>query len=87
MADRAWNEYWAATLPVELTAAVEQHAGQLARTHALRGADAIHLASALAISDPNLVIAIWDRRLRAGAQAAGLRLAPAHLERAAASAR
>lgn len=78
-ADRTWNEYWAATRPVELTAAVEQHAGQLARTHALRGADAVHLASALAISDPDLVIAVWDRRLHAGAQAAGLRVAPAQL--------
>ena len=78
-ADRIWNEYWAATRPVELTAAVEQHAGQLARVHALRGADAIHLASALAISDPELVIAVWDRRLHTGAQAAGLRVAPAHL--------
>jgi uncharacterized protein len=78
-AARIWTHYWAATRPVELTEAVEQHAGELARTHALRGADAVHLASALAISDPDLVIAVWDRRLRAGAQAAGLRVAPAQL--------
>jgi hypothetical protein len=79
-AGQAWDSYWAAIRPVELTAAVEQHAGQLARTHALRGADAVHLASALAISDPDLVIAVWDRRLHAGAQAAGLRVAPARLD-------
>lgn len=78
-ADHTWNEYWAATRPVELTATVEQRAGQLAREHALRGADAVHLASALAISDPDLVIAVWDRRLHAGARAAGLRVAPAQL--------
>jgi predicted nucleic acid-binding protein len=78
-AERAWDEYWAATRPVELTAIVEQHAGQLARTHALRGADAVHLASALAIGDPDLVLAVWDRRLHAGAQSAGLRVAPKHL--------
>jgi uncharacterized protein len=79
-AEQAWDSYWAATRPVELTAAVEQHAGQLARSHALRGADAVHLASALAISDPDLVVAVWDRRLHTGAQAAGLRVAPAQLD-------
>ncbi|HET9969778.1 MAG TPA: type II toxin-antitoxin system VapC family toxin [Streptosporangiaceae bacterium] len=78
-AEQAWEQYWAAVRPVELTAAVERHAGQLARSHALRGADAVHLASALAIGDPELIIAVWDRRLQAGAASAGLRLAPAQL--------
>jgi predicted nucleic acid-binding protein len=75
-AERDWDQYWAATRPVELTPAVERHAGQLARAHALRGADAVHLASALAIGDPGLIIAVWDRRLHAGARAAGCRIAP-----------
>ena len=79
-AERAWDGYWAATRPVELTAAVEQHAGQLARLHALRGADAVHLASALAIGDPSLIVVAWDRRLHAGARAAGVRVAPAQLD-------
>ena len=79
-AEQAWEEYWAASRPVELTAAVERHAGQLARAHALRGAGAVHLASALAIGDPDLVIAVWDRRLHTGARAAGVRVAPAHLD-------
>jgi hypothetical protein len=78
-AETAWEEYWAAIRPVELTAAVEQHAGRLAGRHALRGADAVHLASALAIADPDLVVAVWDRRLHTGATAAGLRVAPAQL--------
>jgi hypothetical protein len=64
---------------VELTAAVEQHAGRLAGRRALRGADAVHLASALAIADPELVLAVWDRRLHVGATAAGLRVAPTRL--------
>jgi uncharacterized protein len=72
-------QYWAATRPVELTLAVERHAGQLARTHALRGADAVHLASALAIGDPGLIIAVWDRRIHADARAAGCRVAPNQL--------
>jgi len=79
-AEQAWEEYWAASRPVELTAAVERHAGQLAREHALRGADAVHLAGALAIGDPELVFAVWDRRLHTGAQAAGIRVAPAQLD-------
>lgn len=78
-AEHAWDEYWAATRPVELTAAVEQHAGLLAHSHALRGANAMHLASALAIGDPDLVIAVWDRRMHAGAQSAGVRVSPARL--------
>ncbi|MGD0703297.1 MAG: type II toxin-antitoxin system VapC family toxin [Trebonia sp.] len=76
-AERAWEEFWAATRPVELTPAVERHAGELAREHALGGADSVHLASALAIGDPDLVIAVWDRRLHAGALATGSSVAPA----------
>ena len=78
-AGQAWEQYWAAVRPVELTAAVERHAGELARSHALRGTDAVHLASALAIGDPDLIIAVWDRRLHAGAATAGLHTAPAQL--------
>jgi len=80
VAEQAWSGYWAATRPVELSVAVEQHAGKLAGLHSLRGADAVHLASALAIGDTDLVVAVWDRGLHAGAQAAGLRVAPAQLE-------
>jgi uncharacterized protein len=76
-AEHAWEEFWAATRPVELTPAVERQAGQLAKSHALRGADAVHLASALAVNDPDLVVAVWDRRLHAGVLAAGVRVAPA----------
>ena len=78
-AEESWEQFWAAVRPVELTAAVERHAGQLARSHALLGADAVHLASALAIGDPDLIVAVWDRRLHAGAAIAGLKIAPADL--------
>jgi len=40
-------------------------------------AGAVHLASAIALSDPGLLLAVWDRRLRVGASAAGLAVAPA----------
>ena len=78
-AEQTWEQYWAALRPVELTAAIERHAGLLARTFALRGADAVHLASALALADPDLVIAVWDKRLHAGAVSTELHVAPAHL--------
>jgi uncharacterized protein len=78
--ERDWDSYWAATWPVELTAAVERHAGQLAREHALRGADAVHLASVLAIGDPDVIVACWDQRLHSAATAAGCLVAPARLD-------
>ena len=79
-AETSWEQFWAATRPVELTAAVERQAGHLARSHGLRGADAVHLASALAVGDADLVVAVWDRRLHAGASAAGLAVAPGALD-------
>jgi uncharacterized protein len=76
----SWAEYWAAVRPVELTAEVEQHAGKLAGARALRGADAVHLASALAVGTDELVIAVWDTKLHAAATAEGFATAPADLE-------
>ncbi len=73
----AWEWFWAATRPVELSDRVALHAGELARAHALRGADAVHLASALAIATDDLALAVWDERLRSGARNAGVRVAPA----------
>jgi predicted nucleic acid-binding protein len=75
-AEHAWEDYWAATRSVELTERVTAHAGQLAGEHALRGADAVHLASLLAVGITETLFAVWDERLRAGAQAIGVQLAP-----------
>lgn len=75
-AEAAWEDYWAATRPVELTESVTVHAGQLAGLHSLRGADAVHLASLLAVGGAETVFAVWDQRLRAGAKAVGARLVP-----------
>lgn len=76
-AEAAWEEYWAATRPVEFTETIGVQAGQLAGQHALRGADAIHLASALALGAEKLLFAAWDQRLRSGAERVGIELAPA----------
>ncbi len=76
-AEVAWEGFWAATRAVELTDAVTMQAGELASSHALRGADAVHLASAIAVGVHDTVFAVWDDRLRAGAEAAGIRVVPA----------
>jgi len=50
---------------VSIDAVLTRAAGDLAERHALRGYDAVHLASAIAIDDPRLVMATWDRDLAA----------------------
>jgi len=52
---------------IGLDAALARAAGELAERHALRGYAAVHLASAIAIEDPNLVMVTWDRGLGAAA--------------------
>ena len=54
-------------------------AGDLAALHSLRGADAVHLASAVALGVADLTVAVWDQRFHAGVIAAGLAAAPATL--------
>lgn len=76
-AEAAWEDAWATMRFVELTDEIAEHAGRLASEHALGGADAVHLASALAIGPDDVVLATWDQRLRSGALAAGVALAPA----------
>lgn len=72
----AWEEYWAAMRTVELTQAVSAHAGDLAGRRALGGADAVHLASLLALESPDVVFAVWDTRLRNAATEEGVIIAP-----------
>ena len=74
--EQDWEEFWAAMRPVEFTESVQMAAGRLAKAHRLRGADAVHLASALALGVPDLVVAVWDRRLHTGAAAEHLAVSP-----------
>ena len=75
----SWEDFWAAIRPVELTGVVSLRAGELARRRALRGADAVHLASVTALGSTDIVLAVWDRRLHAGAVAEGIAVAPSTL--------
>jgi predicted nucleic acid-binding protein len=51
-------------------------AGEAAEAQRLRALDAVHLAAALRLGDPELVLVSWDLRLREAAQASGLAIAP-----------
>lgn len=73
------SELWAAVRPVELTESVTLAAGDLARRYGLRGADAVHLASALVVGVGEVLVAVWDRRLHSAVRRAGLTVAPASL--------
>jgi predicted nucleic acid-binding protein len=69
--DRDWEQY----ARVELTPAIARRSGELADEYALRGFDAIHLASALSLeplAPDAMAFAAFDRRLAAAATAAGL---------------
>jgi uncharacterized protein len=71
------NRLWAQVQVVELDEALAFSAGDLSESHALRGFDAIHLATGLAIQDESLIVATWDTDLRTASLASGLSVAPA----------
>lgn len=68
---------WDRFCHVELSAAVRETALRVAEASALRGADAVHLASALVLRDrlppapDEVVFVAWDRELREAAARAG----------------
>jgi uncharacterized protein len=76
-AETAWEEFWSAVRPVELTEPLAKQAGELARDCALRGADGVHLASVLTLGVANVILAVWDVRFAAAAQTVGVRTVPA----------
>lgn len=51
-------------------------AGRLAEWHALRGYDAVHLATALTLASERLIFATWDRGLARAAGDEGLGVVP-----------
>lgn len=76
-AKRELEAYWAELDVIELAPALAALAGDLAERLALRGADAVHLTSAIIIGSPDLAVASWDHELRRAAIAAGLSVVPA----------
>ena len=72
---RLWEQYWAAVRVSEFSESVGVQAGSLAGDHRLRGADAVHLSSALTVG-ADQVVAVWDARLASAARRLGLSTVP-----------
>ncbi|MGH2556688.1 MAG: type II toxin-antitoxin system VapC family toxin [Actinomycetota bacterium] len=70
---RRWRQLHVVDLDQDLAEA----AGDLAERHALRGYDAVHLASALAVGRRETLLATWDTDLATAARDAGLAVFPA----------
>ena len=73
------NVDWGNLLRIELVPSVVRTAGDLAEVYGLRGFDSIHLAGALWLKDKTsaaFCFAVFDQRLRAAAERAGLVAVP-----------
>ena len=57
---------------IEITEGLVGEAGALAERFGLRGYDAVHLASARLVNDPEMVLAAGDQSLLGAARAAGI---------------
>ena len=81
-ARRALDQRWANLAVVELDDALGREAGTLTRAHALRAADAIHLASAQVLAgeeNADTRFLCWDKRLWGAAAALGFATFPVTL--------
>lgn len=79
MAVRNLDERWPDLHVIELDEALGKRAGELTQRHALRAADAIHLASAETIAEgvpSDTRFACWDGRLWEAAAALGFEILP-----------
>lgn len=66
--DRAYEEVAAIGVDEQLT----RTAGALASEHALRGYDAVHLATAMSLAEHDVALVSWDRDLCDAASEGGL---------------
>ena len=76
-AKEEWERLWSEIRVVEPAPVVLSAAGDLADSQALRGYDAVHLASALRLGLADVIMVAWDERLRSAAMCLGLGTAPA----------
>lgn len=77
--DRAktlWMSYSGSIQWVELSSQISRHAAALVDLRPLKGADAVHLASGLALGADDTLFAAWDQRLWAAARDEGLHVVP-----------
>ncbi len=67
---------WRQVQIVELDDGLARAAGDVAEWLGLRAGDAVHLASALLLADPEMTLSTWDRDLARAAHEAGIPVAP-----------
>jgi uncharacterized protein len=70
-----FEDLWAQLDRVEVTPDLGQRAGDLAYQYVLRGYDAVHLAAAETLADPDLVVVAGDGELCDAARTLGLAVA------------
>jgi uncharacterized protein len=70
------EDAWSALRIIVIDESLARTAGELAERHALRAYDAVHLSCILAVADPELVVATWDRDLARAAVEVGRAVAP-----------
>ncbi len=83
-AQRAFDRDWQDLLRVPVTEALVDRARTLAWGHALRGYDAVHLASALTWQESiglDVIVGTFDRQLWTAAQEVGMRVWPEEMGR------
>lgn len=73
----ALERFWRAVEYAPVDDDIIRTAGDLAEQHALRGYDAVHLASALALADEELILVSSDRELLDAASTSGIATLPA----------
>jgi predicted nucleic acid-binding protein len=78
-ATRGLKREWPAFGIVEVDQSLVERAAALAVERDVRTLDALHLAAALLLPGEDVIVATWDRRLHAAAEAEGLALLPASL--------
>ncbi len=71
VAKAEWEAFHRALRFVELTPQLGADAGDLAERHARSGFDAVHLVSALTLTELPLMVATWDACLLHAARSAG----------------
>ena len=70
------TRFWRTSTALDVTGAMAERAGEVASTTGLKGADAVHLATALSVLEEGDVFVTWDRRLSRAARDVGLAVAP-----------
>lgn len=70
------EHFWDEMIAIDLGLELIRRSGEAAELAGLRAGDAIHLATALSLDEPELLLATWDQDLARAAREAGLVVAP-----------